>query len=205
MSELKITVSALHSASQTVRPSPGEKTRSESVSEDISPLPMVYESDESSLCTAALGKPRLSRDYLRWRRTLVGPVEYSKAVKLRLEDTKRASKLDTEEEADEVQVILRLPAWLLPCRYHFRARRAYSGWEYSLRTSAILPSTSPVFQLSLDGDVDGLRRLFDTRTASPFDVDIDGYTPLHVSLAPFNPFRYKAKLIVSVCRSAITL
>jgi hypothetical protein len=198
MSELKITISALHSASHIVPPSHDEKRKSESVGEDISPPPMIYEADESSSCTAALGKSRLGSDYLRWKKTLVGPVEYSKAIKLKLEDTKRASKSDAEEEADEMQVTLQLPTWLLRRRYHFRARRAYSGWEYSLRSSAILPSASPVFQFSLAGDVDGLRQLFDTRTASPFDVDVDGYTPLHVSLAPFNPFFIKLNYYFSM-------
>lgn len=59
---------------------------------------------------------------------------------------------------------------------------AYQPWDYTLRVYTVVPCDSLVFCYAADGDVAGLRVLFDAKRATPFDIDCDfGETLLHVS------------------------
>ncbi|KAF1810144.1 ankyrin [Eremomyces bilateralis CBS 781.70] len=49
----------------------------------------------------------------------------------------------------------------------------------SLSTTRMIPEGSSIFQFAQHNNVDGVRRLFIQRTASPFDISINGRTPLH--------------------------
>jgi hypothetical protein len=142
------------------------------------------------------GSARLTLDcaQILWKRRLFGPVECSKAIRSSRRKAIPTIQSSTEEELDEIRVTIRLPTWLLPRRYQFRARRAYSGWEYSLRSSCIASPDSLVFQFSQGGNIEGLKELFITRIASPFDTDVDGFTPLHVSFPFFIATGDKADL-----------
>jgi ribose 1,5-bisphosphokinase PhnN len=82
----------------------------------------------------------------------------------------------------EISITVQVPAWIFPRRYQLRARKAQTGWDCRFRT--YYPTSfdsSPVFKLCIDGNVEGLQRLFDARLASPFEIDKDGWTTLHVS------------------------
>ena len=75
--------------------------------------------------------------------------------------------------------------WLL--RTGFRTRLEFaiyssqSGWKFGLTTQWAVPDTSPIFRMSVRGDVNGIRDLFITGKSSPYDVRSGGWTPLHVS------------------------
>ena len=84
----------------------------------------------------------------------------------------------------ETSISLRLPSWLYARRYDIFFRRACQGWDQSFRSYRVIPYESLVFEYSMAGDVAGLQRLFSTGQSSPFQVDPDGRTPLHVKPPP---------------------
>ncbi len=59
--------------------------------------------------------------------------------------------------------------------------RATSGPEMVLRVQRTYPFSSEIYQYCLDGNVSGLRRLFESRIISPYDVDPEGRSLIHVS------------------------
>jgi len=54
------------------------------------------------------------------------------------------------------------------------------GWDQSLRSYRRVSQDAEVFQFCMTGNVTGLQRLFEDRQASPFEMDPEGRTPLHV-------------------------
>lgn len=186
MNELKITISAMSTTAYQIRSAcheeSDEKSRSEPINEDKSQSPRVLGTAIDSPDDNSSTKLVSNRVQFLRQRKLLGPVEYSKTVRSRHQKNILTTQPDAEGEIDEMFVTIRLPPWLLPRRYQFRARRAYSGWEYSLRSSSIVPS---LFEFSKDGNIEGLKELFNTRKASPFDTDVCGFTPLHVSFLLF--------------------
>jgi hypothetical protein len=60
-------------------------------------------------------------------------------------------------------------------------RRPFSiHTQRGLRERRIVPSDNDVLRCARKGNVEQLWSLFDQGLASPFDVDEEGYTPLHV-------------------------
>ena len=55
-----------------------------------------------------------------------------------------------------------------------------NGLELSLRVPCIVSRTARIWDLSVSGDIEGVKRLFRQRLAGPFDMDINGSTPLLV-------------------------
>lgn len=59
------------------------------------------------------------------------------------------------------------------------------GPQVSLRVPQVVPDNSAVFECAVQGDLAGMRLLFDQGIASPFDVGIGtGRTALHVRTSP---------------------
>ena len=77
-------------------------------------------------------------------------------------------------------IYLGLPRWLYARRYEIHLRNSYRGWDQSFRSYKVVSFDAPVFQYSISGDVEGLRKLFAAGLASPFEVNSEGRTPLHV-------------------------
>jgi hypothetical protein len=74
-----------------------------------------------------------------------------------------------------------LQTWGLDFGIQVKVTKSFSGLDYSLRTYRAVPDEAPVFRYSRDGNVDGIRALFDEHLASPWDVNSTGLTPLFVS------------------------
>ena len=56
-----------------------------------------------------------------------------------------------------------------------------AGWDFSIRTYNVFTSDSPAAEYARQGDVEGLRQLFQDRQVTPFDREItEGKTLLHV-------------------------
>ncbi|KAF7924400.1 uncharacterized protein EAE98_007451 [Botrytis deweyae] len=74
---------------------------------------------------------------------------------------------------------LRLPffsgVWEL-CAY----QQSISGWDFKLRIYNVVDYDAPIMELARVGDLAGMQQLFQTRQASPYDVNIYGETILHV-------------------------
>jgi hypothetical protein len=75
----------------------------------------------------------------------------------------------------------RLPHWIYGRRFELHLMKSCQGWDQRLRTYRTVPYDATVFAYCMDGNVNGLQHLFGTGQASPFEVDPDGRTPLHVS------------------------
>ncbi|KAH8199225.1 hypothetical protein TruAng_006631 [Truncatella angustata] len=67
----------------------------------------------------------------------------------------------------------RPPWWLfgVTCAFEFNARRSLAGWDIRLRTYAVVPYNTPIWAAMSGGHVERARAIFDSRQASPFDVD----------------------------------
>jgi len=74
-----------------------------------------------------------------------------------------------------------LPPWLYARRCHLCLVKARQGWDYSFRSYRMVPYDADVFQHCMAGNVAALQQLFRSGASSPFEVDPDGRTPLHVS------------------------
>jgi hypothetical protein len=102
----------------------------------------------------------------------------------------KTENTDDEETQHRIETTLRLhpSRWLQICGITYGVQIAFSksfqGLDCRLKTYRAVPNDSPIFELCGKGDVDGVRRLFDERRASPWDTDSEGHTPLHVKLLP---------------------
>ncbi|KAK8060912.1 hypothetical protein PG996_010842 [Apiospora saccharicola] len=84
-------------------------------------------------------------------------------------------------------VEFRQPWWLagLASSFTLHMSTYRSGWDVQVRLYSERPESDPVFLMAEDGDVAGLRSLFEQRQASPFDRDEYGRTLLHVEVTRF--------------------
>lgn len=72
------------------------------------------------------------------------------------------------------------PPWLCPRRFELDLKRSRQGWDIMLRSYNIVPYEATIFKHCVNGDVVGIQELFKGGLASPFDMDIDKRTALHV-------------------------
>jgi hypothetical protein len=74
--------------------------------------------------------------------------------------------------------------WLLKLGLRFAVQLAVSqsqmGWTHVIQTFRPIPDDSLIFDFCKVGNVEGIKTLFSRGEASPWDVDSDGWTPLHV-------------------------
>ncbi len=73
------------------------------------------------------------------------------------------------------------PWWMMRRLVDFEAGwRSTQRLALTLRTTNVIPDDSTVFLFAQHNNIDGIKRLFEQRLASPFDVSLRGRTPLHV-------------------------
>jgi hypothetical protein len=79
------------------------------------------------------------------------------------------------------------PAWLLAqAVYLIFTFTQSSGPKFTPRWSGTFSGDAKIFMLTIDGDLDGIKKLFADKEASPYDVAIStGRTALHVCLTRF--------------------
>jgi hypothetical protein len=58
--------------------------------------------------------------------------------------------------------------------------QANAGWNFNIQVYKVVPHDSPIFTMAADGDIHGIKHLFSTGQASPFDRDEWGRTVLDV-------------------------
>jgi hypothetical protein len=87
-----------------------------------------------------------------------------------------------DSNADEVTIRICTPAWLFGKIYEINKVRDSWTCQFNLRSYNILPDDALVFDYAAGGDIEGLKRLFRSKQATPFDREAtSGYTALHVS------------------------
>lgn len=67
------------------------------------------------------------------------------------------------------QAEVKIPDWLSRSVYEFMSAPAIAGWTYSYRVYNVIPDDSEIIMKIHDGDVSGVRQMFTSRKASPFD------------------------------------
>ena len=83
-----------------------------------------------------------------------------------------------------VRFAYRFPSWLLSRGINsILYNNNVTGPQLSLSSVRIVPRNSDIFCLAMEGDTDGMKKLFMKRVASPFDVSHNyGYTALHYAI-----------------------
>lgn len=74
----------------------------------------------------------------------------------------------------------RLPFLLTNRAWEVTISRPPGGWDTKFRTYNVIPQDSPLFKCCTGGNLQGVQALFSSGEASPFDVDNNGLTALHV-------------------------
>ena len=81
-----------------------------------------------------------------------------------------------------MQMTYFLPRWFVSRAISISISNTVSP-TFSIKSRKVVPEVNQLFSLSKFGDVDGIRRLFDNRLASPDDVHVrGGSTALHVKM-----------------------
>jgi hypothetical protein len=101
--------------------------------------------------------------------------------------------ITNREDVTQTHISFNLPAWLYARRYEIFLRKSYQGWDQSFRSYKVISYDAAVLHYSMSGDVAGLQKLFETGDASPFEMDPEGRTPLHVGIRA----EFKIKLLMS--------
>ncbi|KAI3587065.1 hypothetical protein IWW34DRAFT_720967 [Fusarium oxysporum f. sp. albedinis] len=77
------------------------------------------------------------------------------------------------------QAYLQLPSWLSSSVHELQSTPTGCGWTYNYRVYNVVSSESDIIQRIREGDRAGVRELFGTRKASPFDKDEFGHSLLY--------------------------
>jgi hypothetical protein len=84
-------------------------------------------------------------------------------------------------EAQEITIRICTPAWLFGKVYEINKLRDSWTCQVSLQSYSIVPDDAPLFEYAKSGDIEALKRLFESKAATPFDRSIGaGQTALHV-------------------------
>ena len=111
-------------------------------------------------------------------KTLFGTLSWrSRTIRFKHEDEILG---DTENQEFETCVAIRPAPWLLSRHLDLQMTRSLSGWTWGGRQFCLVERDALIFKYCKDGNLNGVRDLFQHKLASPFDVNIDNYTPLHV-------------------------
>lgn len=110
---------------------------------------------------------------------IVGTVHYITRI------VRRQSYDDVSESSTwhELETTFRfIPApWLTRLSFEFVSTKTFDARSHNLRTFRTVPLNALIFEFCQKGNVAGIRSLFQRGLASPFDRDVVGWTPLHVS------------------------
>ena len=132
--------------------------------------------------------------------TIFGKVNVRSVTQNRLRRTQDgAASHDKQPKIEQQETTLEIyPAtWLLRLGFCYGLEMnsltsSTHGWKQTLFFPHIVPDDAPIFQLCVDGDLDGVRKLLSEGSASVRDTDEGGSTPLHVSCA--------SRIYLSTCR-----
>ena len=101
----------------------------------------------------------------------------SRATQIYHEDVDVGS---TDHHEFETTISIRPASWVSARWLDVHFSRGLRGWTWSGRQYRLISSDALIFKYCKNGSFAGAKDLFQHRLASPFDVDEDGRTPLHV-------------------------
>ena len=71
--------------------------------------------------------------------------------------------------------------WLTSRGFTIWSTACFGDWQYHYRPHRLRRKDAPIFEACRNGKVEDVRRSLSKGEASPFDIDEEGLTPLHVS------------------------
>ena len=122
---------------------------------------------------------RSVRGYFKIYKSIFGTVYYSTKIVHR-QSYEDVSESSTWHELETIFTIIPAP-WLTRFGFQFVSAKMFDTRSHSLRTFRTISRDALIFDFCSNGNVAGIRSLFQRRLASPFDRDETGRTPLHVS------------------------
>lgn len=100
--------------------------------------------------------------------------------------------LTCTNEAGGWKAQLQLPGWISTSVYEFLSAPAIAGWTYSYRVYNVIPEGSEIIKKIECGDIVGVRQMFSSRKASPFDRNASGESLLYVRMTSLLLFGQKS-------------
>lgn len=85
-----------------------------------------------------------------------------------------------ENDELETYIVIQPAPWLITRCLNVQISRRFGCWTWRARQFPLVAKDALIFKYARDGNLSGVRDLFQHKLASPFDVDPRGYTPLHV-------------------------
>ena len=117
---------------------------------------------------------------LVWYRGFFGSVEVQfKSTSLSTSTNRRPEKTATSEER-----IIKITLIFLRKILELRFLNSFGRMSRTLKTYPILPDRAPIFQLCMEGDIQGLQVALSSGTVSPFVLSKGGFSLLQVSPWP---------------------
>jgi hypothetical protein len=83
------------------------------------------------------------------------------------------------------QAQLQIPGWLSTSVYELISAPAVAGWTYTYRVYNVIPDNSEIILKVKRGDLVGVRQMFSSKQASPFDKSQRGDSLLHVCMSDY--------------------
>ncbi|KAK4494082.1 hypothetical protein PRZ48_014380 [Zasmidium cellare] len=105
------------------------------------------------------------------------PPPYSATVvtEISLDDPNVADRRRRHSNSRATQLRLRLKPWFISTIWDLCICKSFAGWDFRLRTMNVVPDDAEIFYRCRDGDLDGVRRMFQDGLASPHDQSPSGY------------------------------
>ncbi|KAL2853181.1 hypothetical protein BJX68DRAFT_234158 [Aspergillus pseudodeflectus] len=94
-----------------------------------------------------------------------------------------ARKVDGEKRSNRWyrnEYRFRTPLYFMDKMWTIRTTNLY-GWKFTLQVNNVIPWDSPVFRHCRRGEIEEVKMLFSSGSASPFDCTSDGITLLHMA------------------------
>ncbi len=111
-------------------------------------------------------------------KTIFGTLSWrSRAIKITHQDGFLGH---VENDELETYVVIRPAPWLITRSLNVQISRRFGCWTWRARQFPLVAKNALIFKYARDGNLSGVKDLFQHKLASPFDVDPRGYTPLHV-------------------------
>lgn len=100
--------------------------------------------------------------------------------KRRINDNKSSDECDIADPSSW-KFKFQAAQWLTSRGFTIWRTACFEDWQSRLRPHRLRPQDAPIFKACGNGNVEDVRRSFSMGEASPFDIDEEGLTPLHVS------------------------
>lgn len=102
------------------------------------------------------------------------------SVRLFLQQQEKAEKAKKRDSSFDKTYVINFLLKFGSCRKGFKFRVNDTFDMFFLNSIRRVPDDSPIFWFCRNGDLESVKKLIYSRTASALDVDNDGWSPLHV-------------------------